>query len=123
MPEGGLHGVPDGRVVQPVVVNTLLYVQLHLLESGLLFDVDRLELLLGKVSLREMEKFTSRPHRDVMKTTPDSEKYAQKNGKQRHGYQANSLGPKVACPTELFVKRNYYFCSFSFRYNNLILKC
>jgi hypothetical protein len=78
VPEGGLHGVPDGRVVQPVVVNTLLYVQLHLLESGLLFDVDRLELLLGKVSLHEIELFTSRPHRDVMKTTPDSEKYAQK---------------------------------------------
>ncbi len=78
MPEGGLHGVPDGRVVQPIVANTLLYVQLHLLESGLLFDVDRLELLLRKVSLREIEKFISRPRRDVTKATPDSEviKYA-----------------------------------------------
>jgi hypothetical protein len=64
VPECRLHGVPDGRVVQPVVVNTLLYVQLHLLESGLLFDVDRLELLLRKVSLREIEKFISHPHRD-----------------------------------------------------------
>jgi hypothetical protein len=61
VPEGGLHGVPDGCVVQPVVMNTLLYVQLHLLESGLLFDVDRLELLLGKVSLSEIEKFISHP--------------------------------------------------------------
>jgi hypothetical protein len=80
VPEGGLHGVPDGRVIQPVVTNTLLYVQLHLLESGLLFDVDRLELLLGKVSLREIENFISRPHRYVMKATPHSEvmNYAQK---------------------------------------------
>ncbi len=78
MPEGGLHGVPDGRVVQPIVVNTLLYVQLHLLESGLLFDVDRLELLLREVSLREIEIFISHPHCDIMKTTPDSEKYALK---------------------------------------------
>jgi hypothetical protein len=82
VPEGRLHGVPDGCVVQPVVVNTLLYVQLHLLESGLLFDVDRLELLLRKVNLREIERFISRTHRDVKKTTPDSEKYANKQKTQ-----------------------------------------
>jgi hypothetical protein len=84
VPESGLHRVPDGCVVQPVVVNTLLYVQLHLLESGLLFDVDGLELLLWKVSLREIEKFISHPHRDVMKTTPDSDKYAHKQKTQLH---------------------------------------
>ena len=80
MPEGGLHGVPDGRVVQPIVMNTLLYVQLHLLESGLLFDVDRLELLLGKVSLREIEKFISRPHSDESDSRFRSDKNTHKNG-------------------------------------------
>ncbi len=97
MPEGGLHGVPDGRVVQPIVVNTLLYVQLHLLESGLLFDVDRLELLLGELSLREIEKFISHPHRDVMKVNTDSRVIkCAIIAENRHKYQ------EVACPTELF---------------------
>jgi hypothetical protein len=88
-------------------MNTLLYVQLHLLESGLLFDVDRLELLLGKVSLREIEKFISRPHPipDVMKNNSRFRKIRTKNGKQTHGYLANSLDPEVACPTELLVKK------------------
>jgi len=51
VPECGLHGVPDGGVVQLVQLYAFLDVGLHLFKGGLLFDVDGLELLLRKVGL------------------------------------------------------------------------